>query len=179
MHVYFFRPTPRIIRMCIAARVRSESESRNNSCRHSTARCTCVRRYYLHLHNAETPARAVRRTPPRRNPPRRRRTRYASPSPSFAFPSPLRLLLRADVSRHVSRVRLWEPIQPRFVNERRMNEASRPSGGCARVYRLLNLHFRRNARRAARRNDAAQRVGDAKITRGRIVYSFRLRTLAE
>lgn len=103
---------------------------------------------------------------------------YASPSPSFAFPSPLRLLLRADVSRHVSRVRLWEPIQPRFVNERRMNEASRPSGGCARVYRLLNLHFRRNARRAARRNDAAQRVGDAKITRGRIVYSFRLRNLS-
>lgn len=92
----------------------------------------CTRRYYLHLHNEQS-------------------TQYSfsqehSPSVSLLSLSislSVYLLLSVDVSRRVSRVRLWEPIQPRFVNERRMNETPRSSG----AYRLLNLRFQRNARR--------------------------------
>lgn len=42
---------PRIAAILVLAR--SESESRNTLYRHSTASCTCARRYYLHLHNEQ------------------------------------------------------------------------------------------------------------------------------
>lgn len=120
--------------MYITARVRSELESRNDfvDTRRHVARvydvtiCICITSSTQNSSSQEPSPTSLRL--------------------SFSFSLLFYLLLRVDVSRHVSRVCLWEPIQPRFVNERRMNEASRPSGGCARVYRLLNLHFRRNAR---------------------------------
>lgn len=91
----------------ILALVRNESKSRNTLYRHSTTSCTCVRRYYLHLHNEQY-------------------VEILLLVASF-FLSLSSSLVRVDVLRHVSHIRLWEPIQPRFVNERRMNEAPRTS----------------------------------------------------
>ena len=121
----------------------SRKESRNNnSCRHPTACCTCIRRYYLHLHNAkllEQYAELLAGTLPVV-------AVYASSSHSFSFFSPL--LLRADVSQYVSRVRCGN----RFSHVSLMNAVWMKSlvrSASARVYRLLNLHFRRNSGRAS------------------------------
>lgn len=137
--------------------MRNESTSRNTLTGIRRARCTCVRCYYQHLHN-EQYAELLTGTFPRRR------------CSLFSLPLPLRLLLRADVvSRCVSRVRLWELIQLRFVNERRMNEIprlsihpsvrtdARPARACVSLFKssLSAKHAY-----AARRNDTRKIFAD-------------------